>query len=54
MDLVCFDGIDCLLVKHDRASARLFGCDVQPEVAITVGFELRDGAKGQTDSVLYT
>ena len=53
-DLVCFDSVDRLLAKHDSTSGRLLGCDVQLEVAIFVGFELRDRAKGQADSVLYT
>ena len=52
--LVSFDGFDCLLVKRDRTSGGLLGSDVQFDVAIFVGFELRDGAEGQTDNVLYT
>ena len=52
--LISFDGIDCLLVKHDSASGGLLCYYVQLDVAIFVGFELRDGAKGQADSVLYT
>ena len=52
--LVSFDGVDCLPVKHDRPSGGLLGSDVQLDAAIFVGFELRDGAEGQTDNVLYT
>ena len=52
--LVSFDSIDCLMIKCDRASGGLLSCDVQLDTAIFVGFELRDGAKGQADSVLYT
>ena len=52
--LVCFDGIDRPLVNCDRASARLLGFNAQLDVAIIIRFGLRDGAKGQTDCVLYT
>ena len=30
IDLVCFDGLDRLLFKHDSTSGRLLGRDVQP------------------------
>ena len=52
--LVIFDSFDCLLIKRDRASGGLLSCDVQLDTAIFVGFELRDLAKGQTDSILDT
>ena len=52
--LVCFDSIDCLLVNHDCASARLLGSDVQLDTTMFINFELCDGTKGQTNDVLYT
>ena len=52
--LVSFDGIDCLLIKHDCASGTLLGCDIQADAATFVGFKLRNRAKGQADSILYT
>ena len=54
LGLECFDGIDRPLVNCDRASARLLGFNAQLDVAIIIRFGLRDGAKGQTDCVLYT
>ena len=52
--LVCFDSIDCLLVNHDCASARLLGSDMQLATTMFINFELCDGTKGQTNDVLYT
>ena len=52
--LVSFDSIDCLLIKCDKASGGLLSRDVQLDAAIFVGSEVRDRAKGQTDSILYT
>ena len=52
--LVCFDSVDCLLVNHDCASARLLGSDVQIDTTMFINFELCDGTKGQTNDVLYT
>ena len=52
--LVCFDSIDCLLINHDCASARLLGSDVQLDTTMFINFELCDGTKGQTNDVLYT
>ena len=52
--LVCFDSIDCLLVNHDCASARLLGSDMQLDTTMFINFELCDGTKGQINDVLNT
>jgi len=51
--LICFDGIDCLLINHDNARARFLCSDIQFEVAIFIFFELRNGAKSQANNILY-
>ena len=51
--LICFDGIDCLLINHDNARARFLSSDMQFEVAIFIFFELRNGAKSQANNILY-
>ena len=52
--LVSFDGIDCLLIKHDSTSSTLLSCDIQVAVTILIGFKLCDRAKRQADSILDT
>ena len=51
--LICFDGIDCLLINHDNARARFLCSDIQLEVAIFINLELRNGTKSQTNNILY-
>ena len=51
--LICFDGIDCLLINHDNARARFLSSDMQFEVAIFIFFELRNEAKSQANNILY-
>ena len=51
--LICFNGIDCLLINHDNARARFLCSDMQLEVAIFILFELRNEAKSQANNILY-
>ena len=51
--LICFDGIDCLLINHDNARARFLCSDIQLEVAIFINLKLRNGTKSQTNNILY-